>query len=414
MKNRLTNNLGLKIVAILFSVFLWMTVVNISEPIETRKFYPEITVTHPEVISNKGESYKIVDNVKTVAVVVRAERSVLERIKTTDIKATADLRELQKEFVPVRVKIEGFEGAYQEASANPRNIQIETETTGTKTFPVTPVATGKLQSGYIIGELVAEPKSIDISGPMSVVGRINKVVAQIDVAEISEDTTLKAELIYYDSADNIIDKTLLTSNVDKNGLDVSVHVQDTKQVELFFDTNGIKTAEGYVFAGLEVEPKFITVAGTKEQLDSMKYIEVGSGALKQENLSKSKEVIVDITEHLPKEVSLVDADAKSVVVNIMVERAGTKSIRIPVRSVKINNAPSNMELSYGPDQEVELQFEGLDEVLQQMSIEKIAALVDLKDYKEEGTFNVPVKIASLPEGCTLVEGAMIQITLTKK
>ena len=36
-----------------------------------------------------------------------------------------------------------------------------------KTFPVTAIATGDLQSGYVIGELEAEPQSIDISGPKS-------------------------------------------------------------------------------------------------------------------------------------------------------------------------------------------------------------------------------------------------------
>lgn len=414
MKNRLVNNLGLKIIALLFSVFLWIAVVNISKPIETKRFYPEVAVLHSEVVTNQGKSYKVVDNVKNVAITVKAERDILEKMKTGDIEATADLRELQGAFVPIRVKINGFEGNYQEAYANPRNLQIETEDTGTKTFPVTPVATGKLQQGYILGELSAEPKSIDISGPMSSVGRISKVVAQVDVSELSENTTMTAELIYYDSADNIIDKSLLSSNVDRKGLDVHVHVLETKQVELFFDTNEIHASEGYAFAGLEVEPKYITVAGEKEALDNMKYIEVGSDVLKQENLKKNTEVVVDITKHLPEGINLVDTDARSVVVNINVEKAGVKSIMIPVRSVKINNAPQNLELSYGPEQEVELQFKGLDEVLQTMSIEKIAALVDLKDYKTEGTFDVPIKIASLPEGCTFVEGASIQIILKKK
>lgn len=416
MKNRLTNNLGLKIFAILFSVFLWLTVVNISQPIEEKRFSTEIEILHPEMLSSRGLSYKIADNLKTVTVTVRAERSLLEKIKMTDVHATVDFRELDVKLhlVPVRIKVDGYEGRYKEAYANPQSVQIETENTMTKTFPVTPVSTGKLQMGYIIGELTPVPKSVDISGPVSSVGRISKVVAQIDVSEISSDTALAAELIYYDSADNIIDKSLLTSNVDEKGLKVQVHVLSTKQVELFFDTNEITTAEGYEFSGLELEPKYIMVAGTKETLDALQYIEVGSSALKQENLTKSKEVVVDIANYLPKNVTLVDSDARSVVVDILVEKAGRKSIAIPVRSVTINNIPSDMEFTYGPEQEVELQFEGREDVLKEMTAEKIAALVDLKVYKEEGTFDVPVKIASLPEGCNFVEGATIQIILKKK
>ena len=45
---------------------------------------------------------------------------------------------------------------------------------------------------------------------------------------------------------------------------------------------------------------------------------------------------------------------------------------------------------------------------------KIAASIDLKSYSEPGTYDVPITIASLPEGCSFVGGATIQVILTKK
>lgn len=114
-----------------------------------------------------------------------------------------------------------------------------------KTFPVTAIATGDLQSGYVIGELEAEPQSIDISGPKSSLGRISKVVARVDVSGLSEDTTLKAdELIYYDSADNVIDKSLLSSDVDSSGVNIKVHLLETKEVELKFDNQRLELKAG--------------------------------------------------------------------------------------------------------------------------------------------------------------------------
>lgn len=414
MKSRLTNNLSLKIIAVLFSAFLWLMVVNVSDPIETKRFYSEVGVVNPEVVTSRGMTYQLSEDSKTVLIMVKAERSVLEKIKPADIVATADFKELQNNFVPVRIKINGFEGRYEEASATPRNVQIKTEDTEKKTFPLTPVTTGSLQQGYVVGKLTAEPQSIDISGPMSSVGRINKVIAKVDVSELSEDTVLKAELIYYDSAENVIDKSLLTSNVDIKGVNVNVEVMDTKKVELIFDRREIRTAEGYAVTGLEIEPQYITVAGDKERLDGMEYIEIGSSALKQEGLTENREVVVDIAQYLPKDLSLSDAATGSVVVNILVDKAGEKSITIPVRSVTVNNVPPNMELSYGPEQDVELRFQGSDEVLAGLTNKKIAASIDLKDYKKEGTYSVPVRIASLPEGCTYSEDSVIQIILKKK
>lgn len=51
MKNKLTNNFVLKFIALLFSALLWLIVMNISRPIVTKTFYPEITVANPEVLS---------------------------------------------------------------------------------------------------------------------------------------------------------------------------------------------------------------------------------------------------------------------------------------------------------------------------------------------------------------------------
>ena len=134
----------------------------------------------------------------------------------------------------------------------------------------------------------------------------------------------------------------------------------------------------------------------------------------RKNLTETTKVVVNITDYLPDGISLADSSAGSVVVNILVEKEGIKNIAIPVRSIAVNNLPEGMELSYGPEQNVELQFEGLDEALENMSAEKIAASIDLKSYSEEGTYDVPVTIASLPEGCSFVGGATIQVILTKK
>ena len=397
MKNRLTNNFGLKFIALLFSALLWLVVINISRPIVTKTFYPEITVANPEVVTGHGQTFKIADDVKQVAVTVKAERSIMEKIKTEDIKAVADLKEEQSGSVPVRITIEGFEGDDKEALPNPRNIQIVKENIENKTFPVTAIATGDLQSGYVIGELETEPKSIDISGPKSSLGRISKVVARVDVSGLSEDATLKAdELIYYDSADNVIESPIPIQ-----------HIHSQFQSE-------IGTENGYAVSGLEIEPQYITIMGSREDVEQIEYIEVGSSALRQENLTETTRVVVNITDYLPEGISLTEGASGSVVVNILIEKEGIKNIAIPVRSVAVNSLPEGMEISYGPDQNVELQFEGLDEALENMSSEKIAASIDLKSYSEPGTYDVPITIASLPEGCSFVGGATIQVILTKK
>ena len=414
MKDKLKNNLGLKIIAFVFAVFLWWAVVNIDDPINTKQFYVDVSVTNPEVITNAGKSYQILDDTKTITVTIKARRKVLDEIRASYISATADLREMQDSSVPIRLKVSGYEGSYESITAYPQNIQVSVENTQKKTFPITMVATGSPRDGYVVGGMTASPQTVDISGPESAVSKISKVVARVDVSEISSDTTIETELIYYDAADNRIDKTLLSSNCDKNGVSVSVDIWPTKKVQMAFDTSDIKTASGYVFTGIEVEPQTIRVAGTVEQLSTLTQLEIQAEELKKRDMSANEEVIIDITTYLPEGIILADSNESNVVVRILVEKAGTKTVLLPVGSIQIENAPSKFNLEKGPEQEVELQFSGSEEALEGLSSENIIASVDLTEYKKAGNHTVTVQVTELPKGCTYIGNATIQIVLTKK
>lgn len=414
MKDKLKNNLGLKIIAVIFSVLLWWLVVNIDDPMDTKQYIVNVSVINTEVITNAGKSFQILDNTNSATVTVKGRRKILGEIKTSHIVATADLREMQDSSVPIRIKIAGFEGNYETATAYPQNIQVSVENTQKKTFPITAVATGTPRDGYVVGGMTVSPQSVDISGPESMVKKISKVVAKADVSEISSDTTMETELIYYDAAENRIDKTLLSSNCDKNGVTVSVDIWHTKKVNLNFDTSGIRTEAGYVFTGIEAEPQSIRVAGTNELLNELTQLDIKAEELKISKLDANEEVIVDISKYLPEGIILADSDGNNVVVRIIVEKAGTKSILLPVGAIQIENAPEKFVLEKGPAQEVELQFSGSKEALEKLTSENITATIDLKNITGVGTYDVPVEITELPEECSYIGNASIQITLKKK
>lgn len=417
LKDKWKNNLGLKILAVLFAIFLWWMVVNIDDPIGTKKYTVDVTVTNPEVITNAGKSYQIIDDTKNISVTVKARRKVLDEIKKSNVVATADLREMQDTSVPIRVNVIGFEGEYEEVTANPRNIQVKVENTQKKTFPITTVAVGTPRDGYVVGSMTASPKTVDISGPESSIAKISKVVAKVDVSEMAADATAQVQLIYYDAADNLIDKTLLTSNCDKNGVSVSIDIWKTKELTLKFDTAGIEAATGYVFTDIEVEPQVVEVAGNPEILRGMTELVINKKALEKSEMTESEEVIVDIKEYLPEGVSLVDADAASVVVRIILEKAGTKTLRLPTGSIKVSNLSEDLQLAYDV-LEVELTFSGSNENLEKLTSETIIApielSIDLKECTEEGIYTVPVKVTKLPSGCTYTEEVVVKIELTKK
>ena len=75
LKDKWKNNLGLKILAVLFAIFLWWMVVNIDDPINKKTYAVDVTVTNPEVITNAGKSYQILDDTKSIS--VKSKRATL-------------------------------------------------------------------------------------------------------------------------------------------------------------------------------------------------------------------------------------------------------------------------------------------------------------------------------------------------
>ena len=424
MKDRLKNNIGLKVLAVVFASFLWWMVVNVDDPIDMKKFNVNVSLTNPEVITNAGKSYQVLDNTQKVAVTVKARRKVLSEITSRDVVATADFREMQDMSIPIRVQIQGFEGEYEEASAYPRNVRVKVENIQKKTFPITIVAVGTPREGYMVGSMEVAPQTVDISGPETLIKSINRVVAKVDVSELKDkdrrtiDAEVQTQLLYYDASDTLISKDLLTSNCDKNGVVVLVDMWKTKNLELRFDTSAIRPAKGYSLAGIEVEPQFVEVVANPQILDTVTHLDIDAEVLKKENISENEELIVDILEYMPEGIQLVNSDASKVAVRILIEKSGTKSIQWATGAIQILNLNEDKyKVEYG-QLEVELTFTGpkeaLDKLNTQLEEEQIQVSIDLEDYQEKGTHKVPIQVENLPTNCTYDGKATVTVTISRK
>lgn len=141
-KYRLTRNFGLKIMAFVFAVLLWLIVVNIDDPVSKATYTDvEVTITNSEIVTNQGKVFQVLDEQKTT-VTVYAKRSVLADITKEDIVATADLSEMDVNtyLVPISVSIQGYSGRYQLAEADPGNLHIKVEGKTKNTFHLTVIS----------------------------------------------------------------------------------------------------------------------------------------------------------------------------------------------------------------------------------------------------------------------------------
>ncbi|MDY5845387.1 MAG: CdaR family protein [Bariatricus sp.] len=418
MKKTLTNNLGLKALALAFSILLWIIVMNNERPITTKTYIGvPVTLLHPELITNQGNTYRVDDNYKKVTVTVRGKKDVLKEIKLSDIKVTADVKKLDtatRSLIPYEVSIPTFQGQYVDAETAEPNLVISIELATTKTFPIVPSSSGEPRNGYQIGSLEADPQQVRISGPESVVNSIDKVVAQVNTAGISKDEVKEADMILYNAAGMVIDSTLVETNLGEEGLNVKVRVLHTKSVPVEFDTSGIVPASGYIFEGISVQPETVEIVGTREQLENLEAIEIPADVIEETNLTKSLERTIDITEYLPYWAKAKDESAGiSVLVKISVTKIGTRTLDYPVGSISLLNVPKDYSVKYDSEGSIEIMISSDDpDRLADFALEQGSVSINLVNIKAAGNYTVPVQI-TLPDGIELVQDVSVRITLEK-
>ena len=98
MKQKLTHNLNLKVLAVLFSIIIWVIVVNIDDPVKTVQFNDvPITLANELSLTDRKLVCEFKDGNDSVDVTVTGRRSVIEDLSKDNISVIADLKELSKE-----------------------------------------------------------------------------------------------------------------------------------------------------------------------------------------------------------------------------------------------------------------------------------------------------------------------------
>ena len=413
MKNhKFTDNLGLKIIAIIFAVFLWLIVVNLDNPVSTQTFSEvPVTIINEDIILSAGDTYQVLGEEK-VSVVISATRQVRQKLTKEDIVATADIKEMDTStgLVPIKISIPNYAGKYESAEAAPRNLQIQREKSGKKVLSLT-VSTGdsKVRDGYILGDMTVNPDKVTITGPESILDQIDRAVALIDVEGLAKDSEETAKLELYDISGNPISQTRLGNNLGEGGITVSVEVLKIKSVPILLTVSGTP-AEGYKYTGYSSEPETVQIYGEKDVIDKIEEIDVP--AIDVSEASEPVQKSVNISEYLPKGVQLVDENTANVTVTAMVEEEGTRTINFMVSSIQISNLAEGLQVSYEPDAEIALRFSGDQKALEMLDISN-AVSVDMSAYVVPGVYDVLVEV-DIPEGITLMKKVTVQLTVGEK
>jgi YbbR domain-containing protein len=162
-------NVGLKLLSIFIAVLLWLIVGGegtvervLRVPVEYKNLSPAL-----ELVGSLPE---------TVEVRVRGSSGALGRLIGSDMSIVLDLRTVQAglrvfNLLPGQVRAPFGVDAVQ---VSPSSVTVMFEEAGVRSVPVQPELLGRPADGYEVTQVVVEPKTVEIAGP---VGALDDVKA---------------------------------------------------------------------------------------------------------------------------------------------------------------------------------------------------------------------------------------------
>lgn len=418
MMKHLINNPGLKILSIVIAVILWLVVVNVDNPQITKSFSVPIEFINEDMVADMGKVYEVVgqeDNTEPVYVTINVtgprKTMDLDMMTAANFTATVDLSQVdyqspnEEKPVPINVTAKRYSDLLT-ITQSTRNLMVTLEDLAEEQVYVVGTTTGTPAEGYAIGEMTVSPNLINISGPQSVVSRIKRIGAVVDVEGAIADITVNAMLVLYDENGEVVESSQIKLSRDE--VTVTVEILSTKTVPVVCETSG-EPADGYVFTGVEYAPETVAIKGKAEALNNVSSITIRGEAINLDGATGDVENSIDITPYLPEGVSLVDPEENKIAVRAVVERLEVTTLSLPVENLEVLNLPEEYEVVYGVSA-VSVSVRGRSEELADLTAEQLRASIDLNGL-EPGSHRVELDITLNDDRFEVIGTAYVQVTV---
>lgn len=401
-------NLSIKILSILGAVLVWLLIININDPYKTKNFLVNVTTINEEALTSVNKVYEIIEG-RTATVTVRGKRSVVDNLDSSDILAQADLSELSSvNAVAVRAMLKSGRASDVEIDCT-AVLKVSLEDMETKQFKITVDTKGTPAEGFSIGECVARPNVIEVTGGESVIDRISTVRVSLNVNGASENFSKRLEPVAYDKRDNKVTSSTLTFSTNK--VKVRAKLLQNKTIPVKVKISG-EPADGYEFVEASCLPESIEVAGSQKVLADISELEVPIDISNLTSISSDLEREISIIEYLP-ENTIVSEEHQMVSVKIVIEKWKSKKIQIRVDNLKLNNVADGYVAGvYNNTGIVDMTIEGRESVLDALPDTAFTGYIDCKGLKA-GEYMLPVKI-DLEKTCSVAKEVKVRVVISRE
>lgn len=328
MINKLKNNSKIKIISLLSAMVLWMYVMAIVDPEET-KLFENIPVT----ITNKNE-------LNERDLVIYPEQDL-----TTNIYVTGKLSNLKKVtkddinvYGQINNPLEGNNEIYLKVSTSQRVnydfknpvmiVTLEKIISEDKSIKVDITGSGKNNVDNIM--LQDNIDKVSISGPRSLVNKVKRVVGTVKVNGELNDFSQSIKLEPVDAKGKVVEGIELEK--DLVNVNITLLTQKTVPITLKLSDN----SESYV--NYTMSQNTVTIKGKKDIVDSINNIETQPVKLSEISPGASKDIYLQVP-------SGITIETKYITINKNSEENTLEEYTYTAKDIEIRNNTENIDKS---------------------------------------------------------------------
>lgn len=259
------SNIKIQLACIFFAFFMWVYVMSDLDPIDTRDITSvSISVSNLDELEKNNLTLSPNQELKA-NVQIKGRRSVIAKKVKLGIKLQAILENIQVGSNEAKIVMSG-DNTDLSYTITPSNISLSIEEKQGKSEKIQIKSIGSLAENYYIDNIKLSKDNIYVSGPSSLIEKINKVEVELDLANNSKDFSKLTKVKVLDSENHEIDGL----NIDDSDVIVTVTLKKEKIVPIKLN---IQNDDSLNISQVSINPETIKIQGKASRIDSITQIE---------------------------------------------------------------------------------------------------------------------------------------------
>jgi YbbR domain-containing protein len=304
----LLRNWHLKLSAVLLATVLYTGLVF------SGSFERDAVGVRVEGVNQPDGSIVMSGDLGLVDVEYQTSRNLSATVSDQAFTATVDLSEYDMERAPepqvLDVVVDSLFDGIEVLSVVPATVRVAIDRIEIRTVPVE-VDPFEVPEGLEIGQPLLSAEEVQVRGPASIVGAVDRVVARIRIDESGIDFNAPVDVVAVDVQGQEVGTGFI--DIEPETVSVQVDVADvetetTVAVRPSFEAG--TPAPGFALEAISIDPSSVTIVGTAEQLSGI--VSIPTEPLSIDGASEDQ--VFEAELQLPNDVELADGEEAVVTV----------------------------------------------------------------------------------------------------